>query len=297
MRLPTIAILFALFAAPAEAAPEVLASIKPIHSIVAAVMEGAGTPELLLTGAASPHSYALKPSDAQKIARADVIFWIGPTLETFLETPIANLGSYARVVALADAPGVKLLRARKGGVWGEDPDEDQTGIDGHIWLDPDNAVAIARAAARTLAAADPERAQVYGANAEGFARRVMRLDAELSGELAPLRLRPYLVFHDAYHYFEAHYGLSPAGAVTVASERPPGVRRVEELRARIKRAGPICIFSTPQFSPRLVLALTEGSAARTAVLDDMGADLAPGPAFYEALLRRIAGSIRSCLMR
>jgi zinc transport system substrate-binding protein len=296
MRLLTIAILFALFAAPAAAAPKVLASIKPIHSIVASVMDGAGAPELLLTGAASPHSYALKPSDARKVAGADVIFWIGPALETFLETPIANLGTHARVVALADAPGVKLLPARKGGVWGEDPDEDQGGPDGHIWLDPDNAVAIARAAARTLGSADPGHAEVYAANADGFARRVMRLDAELRGALAPVRLRPYLVFHDAYHYFEAHYGLAPSGAVTVASDRPPGVRRVEELRARIRAAGAICIFSTPQFSPRLVLALTEGSAARTAVLDDMGADLAPGPPFYEALLRRIAGSIRSCLM-
>jgi zinc transport system substrate-binding protein len=162
-------------------------------------------------------------------------------------------------------------------------------------LDPRNAIAMAGAIARTLAAADASHAELYRANSEAFAQRVMRLDAELARSLAPVRGRPYLLFHDAFHYFEARYGLSPMGAVTVASDRPPGVRRVEILRARIKVAGAICVFSTPQFSPRLLPALTEGSAARSAVLDDLGADIPAGPRLYEALLARIAESLRSCL--
>jgi len=293
-----MALLFGLLSATAHAAtaPDVLVSIKPLHSIVAAVMDGAGAPELLLTGAASPHSYALKPSDARKIARAEVIFWTGPVLETFLETPLANLGRRARIVALGDAKGVMRLRARKGGVWEADEDDDHSGgIDGHIWLDPRNAMAMAGTIAGTLGVADPSHAKLYAANAEAFAQRVMRLDAELARNLAEVRGRPYLLFHDAFHYFESRYGLSPMGAVTVASDRPPGVRRVEMLRARIKGAGAICVFSTPQFSPRLLPALTEGSAARSAVLDDLGADIPPGPGLYEALLVRIAGSLRSCL--
>lgn len=297
MRLLTIALFFGLLSSTAHAAPapNVLVSIKPLHSIVAAVMDGVAAPELLLTGAASPHSYALKPSDARKIARADVIFWTGPVLETFLETPLATLAAKARVIALADAPGVTRLQARRGGVWEADDDEPSGGIDGHVWLDPRNAIAMAGAIARDLAAADAPHAQLYAANSDSFARRVMRLDAELARGLAPVRGRPYLLFHDAFHYFEAHYGLSPMGAVTVASDRPPGVRRVEILRARIKAAGAICVFSTPQFSPRLLPALTEGSAARTAVLDDFGADIPPGPRLYEALLARIAETLRSCL--
>jgi zinc transport system substrate-binding protein len=293
-----IALFFGLLSASAHAAPapDVLVSIKPLHSIVAAVMEGAGAPELLLTGAASPHSYALKPSDARKIARAEVIFWTGPVLETFLETPLANLAPRARVVALSDAEGVTRLPARKGGVWEADEDDDHArGIDGHVWLDPRNAVAMAAAVARTLAVAEPSRTKLYAANSEAFARSVMRLDAQLARTLEPVRGRPYLLFHDAFHYFEARYGLSPMGAVTVASDRPPGVRRVEILRAKIKAAGAICVFSTPQFSPRLLPALTEGSPARSAVLDDLGADIPPGPRLYEALLAQIAEQLRSCL--
>jgi zinc transport system substrate-binding protein len=278
------------------AAPQVLASIKPLHSIVAAVMQGAGTPGLLLTGAASPHSYALKPSDARKIARAQVIFWAGPAIETFLQTPLTNLGHQARIVALADAPGVVRLPARKGGLWEGDADEDTSaGIDGHVWLDPGNAIAMAQTIARTIAAVDPAHAQLYAANAAAFAQAVKRPDRDLAASLTPLHGRPYLVFHDAFHYFEAHYGLSPAGAITVASDRPPGTRRVEDLRARIKRSGPICVFSSPQFSPRLVSALIEGSAARPGILDDLGADIPPGPGLYATLLSRIAGSLRSCL--
>src|SRR5258708_22010768 len=152
-----IALFFGLLSAAAQAAPapDVLVSIKPLHSIVAAVMEGAGAPELLLTGAASPHSYALKPSDARKIARAEVIFWTGPVLETFLETPLANLAPRARVVALGDVDGGTRLQARKGGVWEADEDDEHSGgIDGHVWLDPRNAVAMAASTARTLSPKD-----------------------------------------------------------------------------------------------------------------------------------------------
>src|SRR4030081_1608088 len=166
MRLSMIALFFGLFSATAHAAPapDVLVSIKPLHSIVAAVMEGIGAPELLLTGAASPHSYALKPSDARKIARAEVIFWTGPVLETFLETPLAILAPRARVVALSDAQGVTRLPARKAGVWEADEDDDHArGIDGHVWLDPRNAAAMAAVVARTLATTDPSRAKLYTA--------------------------------------------------------------------------------------------------------------------------------------
>jgi zinc transport system substrate-binding protein len=156
-------------------------------------------------------------------------------------------------------------------------------------------MAMAGTIARVLGIADPSHAQLYAANSEAFAERLMRLDAKLARNLEPVRATPYLLFHDAFHYFETRYGLSPMGAVTVASDRPPGVRRVELLRAKIKAAGAICVFSTPQFSPRLLPALTEGSAARSAVLDDLGADIPAGPRLYEALLARIAEALRTCL--
>jgi zinc transport system substrate-binding protein len=298
MRALLVAIALAVSTATgAAAAPKVLVSIKPIHSIVSAVMGDAGAPELLLSGAASPHSYALKPSDAEKIARSDIVFWIGPQLENFLERPLASLATRARAVALIEAPGVIVRAARRGGAWDADPDESERGIDGHIWLDPENGIAIARAAAAALGSADPGHAGLYAANAEAFAQRLKSLDAELSKRLGPIRTRPYIVFHDAYRYFEDHYGLRPVGSVTVASDRPPGTRRIEQIHARIRAADVTCVFSTAQFSPRLVTALTDGTRAKTAPLDDLGSRLQPGSGAYEALLSDVAGTLLSCLGR
>jgi zinc transport system substrate-binding protein len=299
MRAFVLAAVLLVVALPASAqpAPKVLVSIKPIHSIVAVVMERGGTPELLLTGAASPHSYALKPSDAEKIWDSDVIFWVGPVLENFLATPLANLAPRARKVALLDSPGVKVRPARKGGPWDADPDEGESGIDGHIWLDPDNGIAIARAVAQALSSADPSRARLYADNAEAFAQRLRQLDAQIARRLAPVRTRPYIVFHDAYRYFEDHYGLKPVGSVTVASDRPPGTRRIETIHSRIKSTNVACVFSTAQFSPRLVAALIEGTSVNSAPLDDLGAGIAPGPNAYERLLSSIAETVVSCLGR
>ena len=252
MRLIAAIILAVLISAPTQAAPpKVLVSIKPIHSIVAAVMEGAGTPGLLLQGNASPHSYSLKPSDAEKIASAQVIFWVGPVMETFLEHPLEALAPHARVVALADAQGVLRLPARRGGLWeGDIHDTDSSSyIDGHVWLDPRNAAAMAHAAAQALGVADPEHAALYAANADAFEGRMQRLDAGLAETLLPVRSRPYIVFHDAFHYFELRYGLSPAGAVTVAADRPAGAARIAAIRRKIASTNAICVFSRHNSRP------------------------------------------------
>jgi len=290
-------LVFALPAQAASAPPKVLVSIKPIHSIVAAVMGDTGKPDLLIGGNASPHSYALKPSDARKIASAQAIFWVGPVLETFLQRPFATLAPKARIVALSEADGVLRVPARRGGLWqaaADHPDK-LTGIDGHNWLDPRNASAMAHAVADTLSSIDRERAAIYERNADAFEARMQHLDIVLARELAPVRPKAYIVFHDAFHYFELRYGLSPAGAVTVAADRPVGARRIQSLRNTIKRAHAICVFSTPQYPPKLVSTLTEGTDARIGVLDDIGADIPAGPSLYETLMHRIAGSLVACL--
>ncbi|MGQ0741422.1 MAG: zinc ABC transporter substrate-binding protein [Alphaproteobacteria bacterium] len=303
-RLVTAFLVSLLAAAPAQAAdapkrephPKVLVSIKPLHSIVANVMGRSGKPELLIPGSASPHTYALKPSDARKVSRADVIFWVGPALESFLERPLSTLAKSARIIALADAQGVLRLPARHGGLWGGDEHgHENAPLDGHVWLDPRNAAAMARAAAVALTAADPRRGRLYAANAAHFEERMKRLDGELAAKLAPVRSRPYIVFHDAFHYFELRYGLSPSGAVTVAADRPVGAGRIESLRRKIGQTNAICVFSTPQYPPKLLHTLTEGASARTGVLDDIGADIPAGPAHYETLMRRIADALFRCL--
>ncbi|HTT98538.1 MAG TPA: zinc ABC transporter substrate-binding protein [Rhizomicrobium sp.] len=281
--------------AGAHASPVVLATIKPVHSLVAAVMKGVGTSELLIQGAQSEHSYALKPSDAGKIGRARIVFEVGPDLETYLVRPLATLASKAEIVALEHAPGVHLLPARRGGLWedGADPDEGPT--DPHIWLDPENAIAITRSIAAALGRIDPVHAPAYAANSSREIVEIAAEESRLRVALAPVRGRPYLVFHDAYRYFEHRFGLAPVGAVTVAPERPVGPRRIERLRADILNGKIACVFREPQFSPRLIDTLVEGSPAKTGILDPLGAALAPGPDLYQKLLRALSDSLTSCL--
>lgn len=280
--------------AQARAAPVALATIKPVHSLAAAVMEGVGTPQLLIQGAQSEHAYALKPSDAEKIERARIIFEIGPDLETYLTRPLATL-AHADLVVLERAPGVRVLPARRGGLWEDGSDPDGGPTDPHLWLDPQNAIAMTRAIAVALTKADPSHGRTYATNRDRAITVLAELEKGLSAQLAPLRGHRYLVFHDAYHYFEKRFGLAAAGAVTVAPERPVGPRRIEELRSAILTGRIECVFREPQFSPRLIDTLVEGSRARTGVLDPLGAELTPGPGLYPALMRNLAASLGACL--
>lgn len=277
----------------AHAAPVVLATIKPVHSLAAAVMQGAGAPELLIQGAQSEHSYALKPSDAEKIGRAGIILAIGPDLETYLARPLATLPR-GDVVVLERAPGVRLLPARRGGLWDGEAEEGPS--DPHIWLDPRNAAAMTRAIAGALIRADPVHGGLYAANRDRTDAMLSALERELAARLSPVRHRPYLVFHDAYQYFEKRFGLAAAGAVTVAPDRPVGPRRMAMLRGAILAGRIECVFREPQFPPRLIDMLVEGSHVRTGVLDPLGAELPPGPGLYPALLRNLAASLNACLL-
>jgi len=285
----------ALLAGPAQSGPVVLATIKPVHSLVAAVMQGAGTPDLLIQGSQSEHAYALKPSDAVKIADARIVFTVGPDLETYLDRPLATLAPKAEVVALERISGIHLLPARRGGLWEDGSDPDEGPSDPHIWLDPQNAAAMTSAIASVLARADPSHAGLYAANRDREIASLAALGTDLRTRISPVRNRPYLVFHDAYQYFERRFGLTPLGAVTTAPERPVGPRRIEALRDAALRGRVVCIFREPQFSPRLIDTLVRGTDVKTGVLDPLGADLAPGPDLYAKLLRGLAASLNGCL--
>lgn len=279
---------------PAPAAPVVLATLKPVHSLVAAVMEGVATPDLLIGGALSEHSYELKPSDARKLHAATLIFEIGPDMETYLSGALRS--APGTVVVLEQAAGVRLQSARHGGLWGEDPDSHGP-RDPHIWLDPQNAIAMTGAIAAALAQSDPAHAARYRTNAARRVAELSALDREIAATVAPVRERPYFVFHDAYHYFEARYGLKPAGAITVSPERPVGARRLSVLRDAVLNGKAVCLFREPQFSPKLIETLDAGSAIRVGVLDPLGAELAPGAALYPRLMRDLAQSLAQCLRK
>ncbi|VAW11797.1 Zinc ABC transporter, substrate-binding protein ZnuA [hydrothermal vent metagenome] len=258
----------------AQAGPKVVASIKPLHSLVAAVMEGVGEAALIVDGAASPHNFSLKPSKARKIESAEVIFWFGPRLEAFLQKPIKTLGAGARVVVLSEA---------------------LDGAESHPWLDPHLAKAMVAKIEPALAGADPANALAYAANAQALAERLDALRHEVAEILSPVRTKPFLVFHDAYRAFTRAFGLNAVGAITTGHHVRPGAARIAKIRARIKELGRVCIFSEPQFKPNLVAVIVEGTAARTGVLDPLGAALKPGPDLYFTLIRNLARSIENCL--
>lgn len=292
----------------ASAAPNVLVTVKPVHALVAGVMAGVGTPYLLLRGNSSPHSYAMRPSDARALQSADVVVWVGPGLETFFVRPLRALGHKARVVELMTAPGIELLPARHGGVWeehrhddGEDPHHDADDdhghdmIDAHIWLSPGNARAIVAAVAAALIEADGEHADRYRRNAADVTARIDALTADIDSVLAPVKPRPYIVFHDAYQYFEHSFATNAIGAITVSPDRAPGARRIAAVRDKIKTLGAVCVFAEPQFEPDIITTLIEGTGARTGTLDPIGSALDAGPAAYFAMMRNIARSLAGCL--
>lgn len=302
--LPALAFLatLALPAAALAAAPRVVATIKPIHSLVAAVMGDLGEPELLVDGAASPHAYSLTPSDAEALEAADIVFWTGHGLELFLGTALDTLAADARVIELARTPGIELLAIREGGAFEPHEDEHAGGeevahgeADMHFWLDPANAALLGDAIAEALAAADPAQAGTYRANATSLRRDLATLTAELGTALAPVRDKPFIVFHDAYQYFERRFGLSAAGSVTVTPDTMPGARRVDALRERIAASGVTCVFAEPQFEPAIVATILEGSGARAGELDPEGAGLEAGPGLYRQLLLGLAAGLTACL--
>lgn len=301
LRLLPLLLGFAHGAAAAEHPPRVVTTIQPVHSLVAGIMEGVGSPELLLPGGASPHAYALRPSQAHSLARADVVFRVDEGLETFLRKPLEALGARTRVVTLSGAPGVRLLPPRRSGIWGEDGhghgDEDhgRGAVDAHIWLDPANAKAMVRAAAAQLGALYPRHAGRFGENARKLSARLDALDAELRQRLAPVKDAPFIVFHDAYQYFEGRYGLKGAGSITVDPGRTPGARRLNEIRRAIRERRALCVFAEPQFEPRLVATVLEGTGARRGILDPLGADVPPGPEAYFTLMRNLAANFAGCL--
>jgi zinc transport system substrate-binding protein len=291
----------------AAEALSVVVSIKPLHALVAGVMGGVGVPKLLLEGGQSPHTYALKPSDARALSRADAVFWIGRALEPFLAKPIAGLPRSALRVALSEAAGVRLLPVREGGAWeqhahgdGHDDhdhrrDATDDSFDPHLWLDPANAQAMVAAIAATLTQARPADAATFLRNAAALKARLEALDRALDDQLAPLRGRPYIVYHDAYQYFEARYGLTSAGAVALDPERPASAKRIAEIRAKLTAAGAACVFAEPQFPPAIINTVVEGTGAHVGVLDPLGADLASGPDAYFTLLHGLATAMRDCL--
>jgi zinc transport system substrate-binding protein len=304
-------------------APNVAVDIAPVHSLVSRVMEGVGEPSLIVAPGASPHEYNLRPSEADVLQNANLVFWVGHNLTPWLEDAIETLASDAMVVELIESNGTTELPMREGALFEahqhgdedhdaehegeghdghadhEDEDhaghDDHGGHDPHAWLSPDNGAAWLNAIAAALSAADPDNAGAYYANAAAGREELTALRAEINGVLEPVRGGNFIVFHDAYQYFEVAFDFPASGAISVSDASDPSPARIGEIQARVADQNVTCIMSEPQFNPGIVASVLDGSDARTGVMDPLGSSLEPGADLYPQLLRNLATSLANCI--
>jgi zinc transport system substrate-binding protein len=283
----------------AQAEVNVLTSIKPLQLIAAAVQEGVAIPEVLLPPGASPHNYALRPSDVRKVQSVDLVYWIGPDMEGFL--PRVLKGRTLPSVAVQDLPGLKLRRfAEDSHSHAEEADEHDHdhrpgSLDAHLWLSPINARVIASKMAADLSAADPANAARYQSNLKAFDERLDALDLRLKARLAGIANKPYFVFHEAFDYFEDAYGLKHAGVFSVAAEVQPGAQHVAAMRTRLQEVGKTCVFSEPPLRPRLAETLVAGLPVKLAELDALGGYTPATAQGYEQVLEKLGNDLAGCL--
>jgi zinc transport system substrate-binding protein len=350
-RLLSFAAALSLTASPLVAeVPTVATDIAPIHSLVAQVMGDLGTPSLLMDQNASPHNYALRPSDARNLQKADVVFWVSADLTPWLGETLGTLASNAQSVALGEAPESLKLEFREGMTFeahvhgegeehvdhdaehdghGHDHDEDEhehdehdhdehehdehehddhgdesghddhdghdhSGTDPHAWLDPQNAATWLGLISNTLSDIDPENAAIYAENAQAGQADLADLIVKVQAQLADENDLKFIVFHDAYHYFEARFGLSAMGAISLSDAEAPSPKRMTELRDMIAKQGVDCVMSEPQFNSGLVETLLEGTSAHQGVIDPLGQTIATGASFYGELIQGVADSFDVC---
>ncbi|WP_256579196.1 zinc ABC transporter substrate-binding protein [Pseudomonas sp. VI4.1] len=288
-----------LLIGPVQADVKVLTSIKPLQLIAAAVQDGVAIPEVLLPPGASPHNYALRPSDVRKVQSVDLLYWIGPDMEGFL--PRVLNGRTLPSVAVQDMPGLKLRRfAEDNHSHAEEADEHDHdhrpgSLDAHLWLSSVNARVIAAKMAADLSVADPANAARYQSNLKAFDERLDALDLRLKKRLAAIEGKPYFVFHEAFDYFEDAYGLKHAGVFSVAAEVQPGAQHVAAMRTRLQEVGKTCVFSEPPLRPRLAETLVAGLPVKLAELDALGGYTPATAQGYEQVLEKLGNDLAGCL--
>lgn len=327
-KLPIFAVLVGLILAQPVAAdvPSVVSDIPPVHALVAQVMGDLGTPGLIIRPGASPHSYALRPSEARSLQQADLVIWTGEALTPWLEKPLQSLAADALTIELLALPQTKHLSQRQdarfephdhdhGGAHedshddhGEEENHDENTehentehentehmmFDPHAWLDPDNGQIWLGAIAGALADLDPENASIYKANAETAMADLDQLTAEITTVLASFQGAGFVVFHDAYQYFETRFSVLAQGALSLSDASDPGPARLAEVRALLSDQNIACVFAEPQANTRLLQTVLQGTPARLVVIDPMGVEFPLGPNLYGDVLRQMATDMATC---
>ena len=281
--------------------PRVAVDIAPLHSLVARVMQGVGTPDLILPPGASPHDHALRPSEAGALREADLVVFTSEALAPWLEGPLAALAGKARLIEVMALESTHSLPAREGALFGGEAEEDghghdhgESGVDPHGWLDPENAASWLVAIARGLSEIDPDNAETYRTNARMGAEELAEMSADITTTLAGLDQRSFIAYHDAFQYFEDRFDLHAAGALTPADDTAPGPVRAAAIRDLAQQEGIACVFGEPGSSEGLVQNILPDSA-RLVTLDAMGSSLEPGPDLYPRMMRALADAAATCL--
>lgn len=292
-------------ATTAQSAIRVATDIAPVHSLVAMITEGVSEPDLVIQRGASPHSYSLRPSDAAALERADVVFWMGDELTPWLGDALDNLAADAQAIALldrhetlrhdfrdavADQESLDTHEAHS-----EHDDHAHEGVDPHAWLDPVNAQRWLAVIADTLAAADPEHAAAYQANQRIAQTTIDTLISNTNASLAPVSKRPFIVFHDAYQYFEKRFDLNVVGAIALSDARDPSPSQIAAVQTVVSEHAVRCVFAEPQFNASLVDTVLDGTRAETGILDPVGTSIPSGPDFYPRLIEDLAQALTGCL--
>ena len=287
---------------------KVVASIKPIHSLVSYVMDGVGKPSIIVDGSNSPHNFNLKPSNAKDIENADIIFWVGEDMESFLEKPLKSISKKAKIIEMMDIKGINKLKFRERNIFEEHEGHDDHGhgkkekhddhghahgeYDPHIWLDPHNAEVMVEEIAKQLATIDPQNAATYKKNSNNAIEDIEKLIKETKKEMK--KGISYIVFHDAYQYFEKEFNVSALGALTLNTDVAPGAKQISEIKDIIEHENVKCLFSEPQFNPDIIKSIAKGTNVKVGVLDPLGANLENGKELYFKLIKNISSSLKKC---
>ena len=301
----------------------VITTIQPINALVNAVIGNTGGSTSLIPSEVSPHEFKLKPSDVKTLQDGNIIFYISNHLESSITKVFKNLPKNIKIVNLMEETGINHLAIRDNEAWerhdhhddhdkhakkdddhddhdkhakkDDDHDDHEKEDDVHIWLDPDNAIKIIQKVNKELSLLFPENSQIYNKNATNIINKITELKSELKEELLSIKDKPYIVFHDAYQYFEKVFGLNAVGSIALEDDVATSPKQISYIRNKIIKSNVSCVFQEPQFDSKLVKTVVEGTDAKIGTLDPLGVDIANKKDFYLQLLRNMSKSLKECL--
>jgi zinc transport system substrate-binding protein len=292
----------------------IITTIKPIDSLVSAVVGDTGKTISLIPSETSPHEFRLKPSDARALQNGNIIFYISPHLETSIVKVFETLPKNIKIINLMEETGIEHLSIRDNEAWElhdhhddekhddhdkhaqkDEHDDHKSKDDVHIWLDPENAIKIIKKVNTELSFFFPENAKIYDENATKIINKIKSLKKQLKKELLPIKEKPYIVFHDAYQYFEKTFGLNAVGSIALEDDIASSPKQISFIKNKIIKSKASCVFQEPQFDNKLVKTVIEGTQAKIGTLDPLGFGIKEKEDFYLQLLRNMSKNLKECL--